>query len=92
VTLAGEGVDATVTAPLDGSAASVEEAPAMTGPPPPSTRAGAWATFMRQAHYATIGGFVWQVLVFLSGIALTFLAISGVWVWGRRELFGKRRT
>jgi hypothetical protein len=32
------------------------------------------------------------VLVFLSGWTLTFLAISGVWVWGRRELLGKRRA
>ena len=46
---------------------------------------------MRGTHYATIGGFFWQMLVFLSGIALTFLSISGVWVWGRRELFGKRK-
>lgn len=91
VTLAGEGMNATVSVPVGGGAASVEEAPAMDGPPPPSTRAGAWATFMRQAHYATIGGFVWQILVFLSGIALTYLAISGVWVWGRRELRAKRR-
>ena len=92
VSLAGEGVNANVTVPLDGGVASVEEAPAMTGPPPASTRAGAVSMWMRQAHYATIGGFVWQVLVFLSGIALTYLAISGVWVWGRRELFGKRRS
>ena len=33
-----------------------------------------------------------QVLVFLSGWALTVLAISGVWVWGRRELLGKKRA
>ncbi len=91
VTLAGQGVNATVTVPLGEGAVSVEEAPAFNGPPPPSTRAGAVAMFMRGAHYATIGGLLWQILVFLSGIALTFLAISGVWVWGRRELFGKRR-
>lgn len=91
VTLAGDGVNAAVTVPLGGGASSVEQAPAMEGPPPPSTRAGAVGTWMRQAHYATIGGIVWQVLVFLSGLVLTFLAISGVWVWGRRELLGKRR-
>lgn len=91
VNLAGEGVNATVTVPLSAGEVTVEEAPAFNGPPPPTTRAGAVAQFMRGAHYATIGGFAWQVLVFLSGIALTFLSISGVWVWGRRELFGKRR-
>lgn len=91
VNLAGEGVNATVTVPLSAGEVTVEEAPAFNGPPPPTTRAGAVAMFMRGAHYATIGGFAWQVLVFLSGIALTFLSISGVWVWGRRELFGKRR-
>jgi uncharacterized iron-regulated membrane protein len=78
--------------PLAGGEVSVEEEPAFDGPPPPTTRAGAVASWMRGTHYATIGGFFWQVLVFLSGIALTFLSISGVWVWGRRELFGKRRA
>lgn len=85
VTLAGEGVEATASVPLDGSAVSVEEQPVREGPPPPSTRAGAVASWMRGVHYATIGGFIWQVLVFLSGIVMTFLAISGIWVWGRRE-------
>lgn len=91
VTIAGEGANANVIVPLGGGAASVEAAPATAGPPPPTTRAGAIGMWMRQAHYATIGGIVWQLLVFLSGLALTFLAISGVWVWGRRELLGKRR-
>jgi uncharacterized iron-regulated membrane protein len=91
VTLAADGVNGTVTVPLGGGVPVVEQAPAMDGPPPPSTRAGAVFMWMRQAHYATIGGVVWQLLVFLSGIALTFLAVSGIWVWARRELVGKRR-
>lgn len=91
VELAGDGVNATVSVPLSQGEVSVQEAPAFDGPPPPTTRAGAVAMWMRGTHYATIGGPVWQVLVFLSGFALTFLAISGIWVWGRRELFGKRR-
>lgn len=91
VTLTNPGKEATVTVPLGGGAPEVKEEAARAGPPPPTTRAGAVAMWMRQTHYATMGGFVWQVLVFLSGWALTFLAISGVWVWGRRELFGKRR-
>ena len=92
VTLAGEGKNATVKVPLGGGFPQIEEEVAREGPPPPTTRAGAIATWMRQAHYATIGGPVWQVLVFLSGIALTFLSISGIWVWGRRELFGKKKA
>lgn len=91
VELAGDGENAKVTVPLAGGVASVEAEPAFDGPPPPTTRAGAVAMWMRGTHYATMGGFFWQVLVFLSGIALTFLSISGVWVWGRRELFGKRK-
>ena len=91
VELAGQGTNAKVTVPLAGGEVSVEEEPAFDGPPPPTTRAGAVASWMRGTHYATIGGLFWQVLVFLSGIALTFLSISGVWVWGRRELFGKRK-
>ncbi len=91
VTMTSPGKTATVTVPLGGGAPEVNEEAAREGPPPATTRAGAVATWMRGAHYATIGGFAWQVLVFLSGWALTFLAISGVWVWGRRELFGKRR-
>lgn len=92
VTLAGEGMTGTVSVPLGGGAPEVKEEAVREGPPPPSTRAGAIATWMRQAHYATIGGFAWQVLVFLSGLALTFLSISGVYVWARRELKGKRRA
>lgn len=92
VTMSSPGKTAEVTVPLAGGAPQVKEEEARQGPPPPTTRAGAVAGWMRQAHYATIGGFVWQVLVFLSGWALTFLAISGVWVWGRRELFGKKRA
>ena len=85
------GKTAEITVPMNGGAPQVKEEEAREGPPPPTTRAGAVATWMRQAHYAMIGGLAWQVLVFLSGWALTFLAISGVWVWGRRELLGKRR-
>lgn len=90
VTMTSPGKTAEITVPMGGGAPEVKEEAAREGPPPPSTRAGAVATWMRGAHYATIGGFAWQVLVFLSGWALTFLAISGVWVWGRRELFGKK--
>lgn len=91
VTMTSPGKTATVTVPLGGGAPEVKEEEAREGPPPPTTRAGAVATWMRGAHYATIGGFVWQVLVFLSGWALTFLAITGVYVWGKRELFGKKK-
>lgn len=92
VTMTSPGKTAEITVPLGGGAPQVKEEEAREGPPPPTTRAGAVATWMREAHYALIGGFAWQVLVFLSGWALTFLAISGVWVWGRRELLGKRRA
>ena len=91
VTMTRPGKTAEITVPMNGGAPQVKEEEAREGPPPPTTRAGAVATWMRQAHYAMIGGLAWQVLVFLSGWALTFLAISGVWVWGRRELLGKRR-
>jgi uncharacterized iron-regulated membrane protein len=92
VVLAGDGMTGTVSLPLDGGAPEVKEEEARDGPPPATTRAGAVAMWMRQAHYAIIGGFAWQVLVFLSGLALTFMSISGVWVWARRELKGKRRA
>lgn len=91
VTMTSPGKTAEISVPLGGGAPQVKEEEAREGPPPPTTRAGAVAMWMRQAHYAMIGGFAWQVLVFLSGWALTFLAISGVWVWGRRELRGKRQ-
>ena len=86
IALVGERVDATVTVPLaaDGLI-TVEERAQRRGPPPATTRAGAIAGTMRGVHYATIGGPVWQVIVFLSGIALTFLALSGVWIWGVRK-------
>lgn len=92
VELAGQGMNGKVSVFVDGGPVEVKEEEARQGPPPPTTRAGAIAMWMRQAHYATIGGFAWQVLVFLSGLALTFLSISGVWVWARRELKGKRRA
>lgn len=91
VNLAGDGMDATATVPLDGGAVSVEESPARTGPPPPATRAQAISSWMRGVHYATIGGIIWELLVFISGIVMTFLAVSGIYIWGKRELFGKKR-
>jgi len=91
VSLAGEGKDATVTVPLAAAVpVSVEEREQRSGPPPATTRAGAIGGVMRGLHYATIGGFVWQVLVFLSGLALTFLALSGIYLWARRKL--RRRS
>ena len=92
VTLSAPGKTAEVTLPLAGGVPLVEEEEARTGPPPPSTRAGAVSMVMRQLHYATIGGFVWQVLVFLSGLALTFLSLSGVYVWAKRKLKKRRRA
>ncbi len=86
IELAGEGVDGSVSVPVDGGEVTVDESEQRAGPPPPSTRAGAIATVMRQLHYATIGGIVWQLLVFLSGLALTFLAVSGIYTWGKRKL------
>ncbi len=91
VTLAGDGMDATATVPLDGGAVSIEESPARAGPPPPATRAQAVSSWMRGVHYATIGGIVWELLVFISGIVMTFLAISGIYIWGKRELVGKKK-
>ena len=89
VAIAGDGVDGNVTIPVSAAGTvSVEEQEQRAGPPAPTTRAGAIATVMRQLHYATIGGIVWQLLVFLSGIALTFLAISGIYTWGKRKLRG----
>ncbi len=87
ISLAGEGTNATVSVPLGAGEVTVEERPAVNGPPPgfTQTRASAIAGFMRQAHYATIGGIIWEILVFLSGIALTFLSISGVYVWAKRK-------
>lgn len=91
VTLAGDGMDATASVPLTGGEVVVEESPARVGPPPPSTRAQAVSSWMRGVHYATIGGIIWQLLVFISGIVMTFLALSGIYIWGKRELFGKKK-
>ena len=91
VGISGDAMDATVTVPTTPDAAvTFEERPQMSGPPPATTRAGAISMFMRQVHYALIGGIVWEILVFLSGIALTFLALSGIYTWGLRKA-GKRR-
>ncbi|WP_343808663.1 PepSY-associated TM helix domain-containing protein [Alteraurantiacibacter aestuarii] len=92
VTLAGEGVNANVAVPVIEGEVTVEESPAFDGPPPAPTRAIAVAGTMRGLHYATIGGIVWQLLVFLSGLVLTFLAVSGVYVWGKRELKRLRKA
>ncbi len=92
VSLAGENANATASIPVGEGEVSVQEVPAFSGPPPAQTRATAVAIWMRQAHYATIGGIVWEVLVFLSGIVMTFLAVSGIYVWGKRELFDKRKA
>jgi len=93
VSLAGDGLDATVTLPLEeGGEIALEEREQRAGPPPPSTRAGAISMVMRQLHYALIGGIVWEVLVFLSGIALTFLSVSGVYVWAKRKLKKKQKV
>ncbi len=86
VELVGDGVDGSVSVPVNGGEITVEEREQRAGPPSPSTRAGAIATVMRQLHYATIGGIIWQLLVFLSGFALTFLAVSGIYTWGKRKL------
>lgn len=87
VSLMGEGKDATVTVPLAADAVpTVEEREQRSGPPPATTRAGAIASTMRGIHYATIGGIVWQVIVFISGIVLTFAALSGIYIWAKRKL------
>ena len=91
VTLSSEGVNATASVPLDGGEVSVEEGPAFNGPPPAPTRAIAVSGWMRQVHYAMIGGIIWELLVFISGIVMTFLALSGIYIWGKRELFGKKK-
>ena len=90
--MAGEGKDATVTVPLaQGGSLQVEEREARPeGPPPATTRAGAIGGVMRGIHYATIGGIVWQVIVFLSGWVLTFAALSGLYIWAKRKL--RRRS
>lgn len=91
VSIAGEGMDASVTVPtLADAEITFEESAQRSGPPQATTRAGAISMFMRQVHYATIGGIIWEVLVFLSGIVLTFLALSGIYTWGLRKA-GKRR-
>ena len=92
VSLKRDNMVADVTLPLAGGAPLVEEEVAREGRPPPSTRAGAVSMFMRQLHYATIGGFIWEVLVFLSGLALTFLSLSGIYIWGKRKLKRRRKA
>lgn len=87
VELAGDGIDAAVSVPLaPDTAPSVEERAQRRGPPPPTTRAGEIASTMRGVHYATIGGPLWQIIVFISGLVLTFLALSGIYIWGKRKL------
>ena len=92
VQILGQGMEGKLSLPVSGGAPEIEESPVRTGPPPPATRAQGIAGVMRQLHYALIGGFVWEVLVFLSGIALTFLSISGVYVWLKRTLRRRRKT
>mgnify|MGYP003528674860 FL=1 len=93
VSVTGDGRDATVSVPLAADGViTVEEREQRAGPPPASTRAGAIAGVMRGLHYATIGGILWQLVVFLSGFVLTFLALSGVWVWARRKFFRRKAS
>lgn len=92
VALVSEGMNGNVTVPTGSGEIAVEESPVRSGPPPAPTRASAVSMTMRQVHYATIGGIVWEILVFLSGIALTFLALSGVYVWAKRKLRRSRRS
>lgn len=92
IELAGEGVNGSVSLPLaEGSEVTVEQSTARAGPPPASTRAITVSRVMRQVHYATIGGIVWEWLVFLSGLVLAFLSCSGIYVWAKRKLARRRR-
>ncbi|MCC7394195.1 MAG: PepSY domain-containing protein [Sphingomonadaceae bacterium] len=56
-----------------------------------ATRASRWEAAMTDVHAATIGGPIWQWLSFLSGIALTFLSLSGLYIWGKRRILRGRR-
>lgn len=49
------------------------------------------AHIMEAVHYGNIG-FVWDFLVFLSGIAMFFLSLSGIWIWGIAKIAKNRRT
>lgn len=82
VTLASGEETATVTVPAAGGPVEVSDAPRGGG----DGRAQATARFMREAHYAAIGGVVWEWLVFLSGLVLAFLSFTGVYVWAKRKL------
>lgn len=56
-----------------------------------ASNASRWEAAMTGVHAASIGGPIWQWLSFLSGIALTFLSLSGLYVWGKRQIARARR-
>lgn len=68
------GAPATVSVADDGGVAALS---------PTQGGAGGTGRFMRQLHEGSIGGPVWQVIVFLGGLIPAGLAITGVIMWWR---------
>ena len=61
--------------------------------PPPPGRADKVEQVMIDLHFGHYG-IVWQILVFLSGIALALLSLTGIWLWyvdwKRRRKFARK--
>ncbi len=75
---------------FEGAAVSVVDADgvATVKPQPVRSPAGKVTDVMEGVHAGAMGGPVWQVIVFLSGIVLSLLSVTGIFIWlqGRSRL------
>jgi uncharacterized iron-regulated membrane protein len=79
IQLAIEGQEAPVTVQVSDTDGSIRKGGAGPGQPDPLS------TWMRRTHDAQESGFLWQVLVFLTGAAPLLLGITGTVMWLRRR-------
>lgn len=56
-----------------------------------ATRATIVEHVMEGVHYGRVGGAVWAWIVFLSGVVMTFLSLTGIYIWAKRKLTHARR-
>jgi uncharacterized iron-regulated membrane protein len=80
--------DSPITVQVGDSDGQVQKPRAGSGGPASSDRL---SPVMRKIHDAKETPLIWQVLVFLTGVAPPVLGISGVWMWLQRRA-RRRRT
>lgn len=87
VQLALEGQEAPVTVQVSDADGAIRKGPGGAGGPGQQDPLSAW---MRKTHDAQESGFLWQLLVFFTGIAPPLLGITGTVMWLRRRARRRR--